>query len=285
MKNYFLIICSLLIWSSYSVILKKTVINPVVFTFLTTSIGWIFILAYIKLKKIKISLANKKKFYIFFITILFLINSITFFYAYQLTSIPNAVFSHYLAPVFVSLLAPVLIKEKIEKITLFALFMAIIGMGFIFFPSGFEIILSKNDLLGISLGIISAFCYGLLIIMAKYLIKDMAYILLMFYQGLFTIMFGAISLPFLLKELHLNVNIIVLMIVVAFTHSFFAPILYLEGLKKVKAQYAGLLGYIEILGSLILGFIFFNEIPLLTTFIGGALIIISGGIVIIHGKQ
>ncbi len=284
MKHYFFIVLSLLIWSSYSIILKKININPVVFSFLTTSIGWIFIFMFIKFKKIPLKISNRKKIFILFITVLFLINSITFFYAYQLTSVSNAIFSHYLAPVFVSVLAPFFIKERIERITIYSLIIAMIGTYFIFFPSGFKIVLSNKDLLGIFLGIVSALCYGMLIIAAKYLIKELPYILLMFYQGLFTFFFALISLPFLKDLYNLNLYSSMIVLFVGFTHSFIAPILYLKGLHNVKAQFAGLLGYTEILGSIMLGIIFLGEIPSLATLLGGLLIVFSGGIVITHGK-
>ena len=259
-------------------------INPVVFSFLTTITGWGFISGYLKFKNIPFKIPYKKKLFILIITILFLINSITFFYAYQLTSVSNAIFSHYLAPVFVSFLAPFFIKEKIEKITIYSLIIATIGAYFIFFPSGFKIALSNKDLLGIFLGIVSALCYGLLIIAAKYLIKDLPFTVLMFYQGFFTFLFALISFPFLKNLYNLNLYSTITILLVGFTHSFIAPMLYLKGLYNVKAQFAGLLGYTEILGSILLGIVFLKEFPSLTTLIGGLLIVFSGGIVITYGK-
>ena len=284
-KYFCYIIFALLIWSSYGLILKKIEINPVLFTFLTTISGWFFVLIYIKFKHINIKTDSNSYFLLFLLTVLFLVNSFTFFYAYKLTSIPNAVFSHYMAPVFVAVAAPLIIKERLEFSTLLALSVSLIGMTLIFIPRGLNFSIHSNDIIGILLGLISAICYALLIVIVKHLLKNLNYYVVMFYQGGITFIIFLILLPFFYSKINIEHEYIKYIVLIGVTHSFLSPILYLEGLKRVKAQVAGLLGYSEILGSILLGIIFLNEIPPFLTFAGGILIIAAGGYVIYNEKN
>ena len=284
MKNFIYIILSFIIWSTYSIILNKININPIAFTMLTTFIGFISISAYIFLKKINIKIERKFLLPIIILTFLFLCNAITFFYSYQLTTVSNAIFSHYLAPIFVSIFSIIILKEKIEKITIIALFIAIFGMFFIFSTNN-KINFHNNDINGIILGIISALCYGLSVVIAKSVIKRLDFLVLMFYQGLFTSFFLIIGLLFRINFFQINKNMLYIIIIVGITHSFIAPILYLKGLEKIKAQFAGLLGYTEVVCSILLGIFFLKELPSFLTLIGGFLIVCSGGMVILYGKN
>jgi len=286
LKYYFYIVFALLIWSTYSLILKLIHINPVIFTFLTTISGWIFITAYVTRKKISLGVSFKTFMSLVLLTAFFLVNSITFFYAYQLTSISNAIFSHYLAPVFVALSAPFLLKEPVEKVTVFSLSLSVIGMLLIFFPKGFShLSMSYQDILGIALGVVSAVCYALLIVLIKILLTKIDYYVVMSYQGFITFIIFLMLLPFLNTHIHFHFKYLPFILLIGFTHSFFAPIMYLEGIKRVKAQIAGLLGYSEVVGSIVIGIIFFNEIPLPLSFIGGFLIVFAGGMTIYYDKN
>ncbi len=285
MKSYFYIIISMVIWSSYSIILKKVDLDPVIFTFTTNILGGVFIYLYGRTKNISFKISNKNKLMIFFTAIFILINSISFFYAYKLTSVSNAVFSHYLAPIFVSIAAPILIKERVEYKTLISLILAIMGMYFIFFQNSHSFNISRNDLLGILLGTLSAVCYALVIIIVKHLIKSSNYIVMIIYQDLSMLFISLLASPIIFSDFDFSLNILIVTLLVAFTHCFIAPLFYLKGLESIKAQYAGLLGYTEVLSSILLGIIFLKEIPNMAVFVGGLLIVISGGILIVSAKQ
>ena len=280
--HYLFIISSLLIWSSYSFVLRTVNISPIFFTFITASIGWCFLSFFLFLKKYSLKVVKRDFYLLICITFFFLVNSITFFYAYKLTSISNAIFSHYLAPVFVSLLAPLIIGEKIERFTIIALIISIAGMILIFYSNGSLFALTRKDIAGIFFGTISAICYAFLVVIVKEMMVRINFFIVMFYQGLFTFLIFLFILPFSYTSLVMETKTLAIMFIVGFTHSFLAPIIYLEGLKQVKAQIAGVLGYFEVLGSLLIGIIFFGEFPMTNTLIGGFLIIIAGGIAIFY---
>ena len=76
-------------------------------------------------------------------------NNITYFYALRHTSISNAVFTHYTAPVLVAVLAPFLIAERLQRVTLISLPVAVAGMALIILSSG-GLDLNSQHLPGIS---------------------------------------------------------------------------------------------------------------------------------------
>jgi drug/metabolite transporter (DMT)-like permease len=63
-------------------------------------------------------------------------------------------------------------------------------------------------------------------------------------------------------------------------HSTVAPLLYFSALRKVMAQHAAILGYIEPLAAVPLAVLFLGERPSLSSLAGGLLIMISGYLVI-----
>jgi len=73
------------------------------------------------------------------------------FEAMKLIPIGNAVLLNYTAPVFVALLSPVILKEKIMRATLYALALSVVGILLISSTQDFQI----HDLS--LLGVISAF--------------------------------------------------------------------------------------------------------------------------------
>ena len=67
-------------------------------------------------------------------------------------------------------------------------------------------------------------------------------------------------------------------------HSTLAPLLYYNALRKVMAQHAAILGYMEPLAAIPLAFLFLSETPSLVALFGGVLILFSGYLVI-HSRM
>ncbi|MBE0617725.1 MAG: EamA family transporter, partial [Proteobacteria bacterium] len=60
--------------------------------------------------------------------LLFLVNNVCFLTAYEKTTVANAVLTHYTAPLFVAVLAPLAIRERVLPVTPVALLLAAVGM-------------------------------------------------------------------------------------------------------------------------------------------------------------
>jgi drug/metabolite transporter (DMT)-like permease len=198
-------------------------------------------------------------------------NWLAFFLAIKLTTIANAVILTYTAPLFIALLAPIILKESLEKVTIWALFLSFFGVVLILAPA--SISLNLRQLSGILWGLASGFTYAVLVILVKPLLKFYQPIFLMFLES-FTATF--ILLPFTFGlQYKLNFFALAVLVIMGILHTAIANILYLEGLRKLKAQIAGVLSYLDPLSASIFAFIFLKETPRLETFIGGVLILLG----------
>ncbi|KJR40563.1 permease [Candidatus Magnetoovum chiemensis] len=221
--------------------------------------------------------------YSFIISILILINTITFYTAYSKTSIANAVFSHYIAPIIVAMLSPFILKEKTGIRTVSAIVISTTGLwvllndvklsDFIDFIVSYGKV-ANNDASGIFFGIISGFAYGLLIVFVRILTQKIEPHIMIFCQNSFLLI---MLLPFVDV---FPLEYLWVFIIMGIFNATIAPNLYYLGLKSIEANRTAILGYFEPLSAVVLGMLFLNEYPKTMTIFGGALIIFSGYLVI-----
>ncbi len=217
------------------------------------------------------------------LSIVLLINTFTFLYAYSKTSIANAVFTHYIAPIIVAVLAALFLKERITLRVILSILIASIGLRIMLgggtLTSCIDIIFQEGikptqDFLGILSGIISGVAYAVLIILIRVYTQKFNSYVLVFIQNCFMViaLFPFVK-PVSLKTLWI-------LAFMGAIHSTLAPYLYYRGLKTVEANRAAILGYLEPFGAIIFSMIFLYEYPDMITIVGGFFIIISGFIVI-----
>lgn len=201
-----------------------------------------------------------------------LINSFLYYFAFLKTTIANAVFTHYTAPIFVALLSPFLIKERVERKTWITIPIASLGLFFIFFKSGLTLI--QGTSIGLLAGTASGLAYAFIIIIARKAVQAYSPYLISITSNFLIV---TILLPFaLLGHYTLMTSSILLFLVMGFIHSTLALIIYLHGLKEVKAQEAAVLGYFEPVGAIILALLIFGEVPSGMAIMGGIFILFAG---------
>jgi drug/metabolite transporter (DMT)-like permease len=204
-------------------------------------------------------------------------NNISYFYALGHTTVSNAVFSHYTAPFFVALLAPLLIAERLHKVTIISLPLAFAGMALIVAASG-GFRFGSGHTAGILAGTASGIAYALLIILSRKLSQ-----MLLHHKAVFTILWitALVTGPIALMATYtLTARMLVLLLITGVFHSTVAPLLYYSALRKVIAQHAAILGYLEPLAAVPLAFLFLSESPGRTALAGGLLIMLSGYLVV-----
>jgi drug/metabolite transporter (DMT)-like permease len=202
-----------------------------------------------------------------------LMNHMLFFYAFTHTTIANAVLTHYTAPVFVAVLAPFLLKEKTDKFVIIAIIISSVGLGFLL--KGFSI--SAHHLSGIFAGTLSGLTYAFIIIIGRFLAKIYSPLIITVFQNLMVVL---LLLPFIRE---VPVDSLGYLAVMGILHSTAAPLLYIRGLKEVSANRASILGYLEPVSAVLLAFLFFKEVPGVRSILGGALIILSGYMILTRG--
>ncbi|UUV17667.1 EamA family transporter [Fusobacteria bacterium ZRK30] len=268
--GYLLMISSMIIWGSVGIFVRYIDQPPEVIVFFRVFIAFI-VLGILKLTKKKDSIDNKlslKEYLILSMSGLFIaLNWFFFFRAIKVTTIASATMSYYVAPVIVTLLSVFLLKESINKKTLIAVGLSFSGIILMTLmgsqkESGFNI-------LGVGYGLIAAFFYALVTISVKKLKDVPSHKISLFQMGISSLIF----LPVIRHMKRFNTMSLTLMIIVGVIHTCIALNLYFEGIKRIKVQHVGVLSYIDPLGAVILGGLFFNEMPGISTIIGGGMIL------------
>jgi len=197
------------------------------------------------------------------------------FSSMKLIAIANAIFLNYMAPIFVALLIPLFLKEKLEKSTLIALVISLAGIFLISYQQNFQI--SGLNLLGVILALLSGLVYAGYIIVSKRALFGFSSQVVAFYSySVATICL----FPFVTgTKFTLHLSTWILLLVMGILNTGFAVTLYLKGLSIIKTQKAVVLTYLEPASAIFFGFLFLEQQPSIFMIFGGFLILIAGYIV------
>ncbi len=283
MGPYLKIVAAMLVWSTWGLMIRWIDQPPVVVLFSTSLVASITVPLVLKVRG-EFDLRGIRPLWWLFgaLALSSLVNNISYFYSLGHTTVSNAVFTHYTAPVIVAVLAPVLIAERIQKVTLISLPLAAVGMLFIVFSGG-GLLLGGMHAAGIVAGTVSGVAYAFLIIVSRKLSR-----MLMHHKAIIVLLWTTVAAtaPFALAtEVRITKGALLLLFMTGLAHSTTAPLLYYSALRKVMAQHAAILGYIEPLAAVPLAFFFLSERPSFIALIGGVLIILSGYLVIHYAAR
>ena len=197
------------------------------------------------------------------------------FHSMKLIAIANAVLLNYTAPIFVALLAPLFLKEKLEKSTLLALAISVAGIAVISYQQNLQI--SHLNLLGVILGLLAGLAYAGFIIASKRALSSFSSQVVAFYSYSVASIF---LLPFVIgTDFSPDLASWTLLLVLGVFNTGFAVTLYLKGLGMVKAQKAVVFTYLEPASAVVFGSLFLAQQPTPLMLVGGFLILIAGYIV------
>lgn len=275
LKGALFIIAAMLIFGFMGIFVRFLGLPSFVIVFFMFVFSAIILFLFFLFKDKPIIFLKKYKRLILLLGVFNLFNNFFFFQAFLNTTISNAVLTHYTAPIFVALLVPYLLKERLEKITIISLIIAIAGLGIISYQ---DISFQSNDFIGMAYGTASGLMYALVIILIKHLSKYLSVFTINIYQSLVVALLMA---PFIIaSNLNVSLNSLFSLFSFALLFGILATLLYMQGVKRIKSQHAGILAYIEPVAATFYALIFFFEIPSLNTMVGGILILFSGYLVI-----
>jgi len=212
------------------------------------------------------------------------VNLLLYFLAIRATGVSVAIFLSYLAPVYLAVVAPLVFHERTEPAVYVALVVGLGGMALILVPGLAEARLSTLGLL---------YAWGAGVMYAVYLLfakslqrRRVPSTAIVFVQSAFT---ALVVLPLGLYEVvgrytptaaDLVMGLLLGVVTTAFTFS-----LFMHGLRHIKVQHAPIMGYLEPVSAPVYAFIFLGERPGPWTLAGGALIIVSGLLVVAFGGE
>ncbi|MBQ3438271.1 MAG: EamA family transporter [Fusobacterium sp.] len=238
-------------------------------------IGMLSLIVIIILKKKKISFKNiRKNFKNLFLSGLFIgINWIFIFEAYKYSSVATATLILYLAPIFMILASPFVLKEKLSIRKIICSFIALLGMIFI---SGFldSKGVSRNEIRGIILALFAAIFYACVIFFNKSLKRISSFDMTIVQLGVAAL----VSFPYALivdnlSELEFNFKSVILLIYIGVINTGITYAMYFNSVRHLKAQTVAIFSYVDPVVAVILSALILKEEVTVFTIIGAILIL------------
>ena len=198
-------------------------------------------------------------------------NWITLFEAYKYITVAVATLCYYLQPVFLSITAPFILKERMDKKKLICIIIALIGMGFV---SGVFGIGNKYNPIGLLLGIGSAVLYTVVVLFNKKLdnIDSKESTMTELLSA------GLVMIPYYfitggVKETQINLTTIVMLLIICFVITGFTYVMYFDSLQHLPAQTIAIFGYLDPVVAIILSSVLLREPFGINALIGAVLIL------------
>ena len=238
-------------------------------------LGVVFLLVFIKIKKIRMDkIAIKNHLLVLMISGAFIgLNWVLLFESYRYTSVAVATLCYYMAPIFVMLVSPFLLKEKLTIKKAVCVIVALVGMVFVsgVLDGGISDI---SELKGILFGLGAAALYASVVMMNQKLRQVPTYDKTIMQLG-----FAAVVLiPYILltenlAAVELTPLIVIMLVVVGIVHTGIAYALYFGSMNDLKAQTVALFSYIDPIVAIILSAMFLKEPMTLYSGIGAVLVL------------
>lgn len=198
-------------------------------------------------------------------------NWILLFEAYKYTTVSLATLSYYFAPVIVTIVCPVLFKEKLTGKQALCFVMSTLGLVMI---TGIGDVGSGSDLTGILFGLGAAVFYAAVILLNKF-IKKVEGIHRTFLQFLSAIV---VLIPYVMLTSGVTLGKLngigwVNLLIIGFIHTGLTYCMYFSALKELPGQKAAILSYIDPLVAVMISVTLLGESMTLWQAVGGILIL------------
>jgi drug/metabolite transporter (DMT)-like permease len=208
-----------------------------------------------------------------------------YFASIRLANVTVGVSLEYMAPVWVALLAPWVLRTRRQGIDLVAVAIAVGGMALLVVP-GLALGEGATSIPGIICGLLA----GLMFATAMMLIKSMGIevrgstFALFFCLGSVVLLTPLAVWEVLTADYQLTSTDAWIVVISGLVYTALCFSLFTDGIRFVRVEHAGIIGYLEPVTSPLWAFLLIGERPPWTTYAGGALIVAAGILVIVFGK-
>lgn len=185
--------------------------------------------------------------------------------SFQYTKVANAIFIISLTPLIAAVMAWLFIKEAINRQTLIAMAIALIGVAVIFGSS-----LSGEGLFGVGLALVMTIFYAAVIVTMR-TIPQANVVLLCALTGVLLL---PMMIPFM-ESFVLTRKDLILCLGLGVVQVGLGTLCVMTGAKYVPAAQVSILALIEIVLSPIWVWLYANEVPAMTTLIGGTIVVVG----------
>lgn len=203
------------------------------------------------------------------------INWLFLFESYKYTSVATATLCYYMAPIFVMIITPFVLKEKLNIINIVAISLALIGMVFVsgIIEVGFN---DTNTLKGVIFGLLAACFYASVVLINKKITKVNAYpktILQLIFASIILIPYAFINSSS--DGISFSLDVIILVLIVGIIHTGISYALYFSSMEKISSKSVAIFSFIDPVLAIVLSYVVLKEPMSLLSFFGAILILLA----------
>jgi drug/metabolite transporter (DMT)-like permease len=213
------------------------------------------------------------------------IEMLFYYLAVRLSNVTVAVSLEYLAPVWVVIAAPLVLHTRRQRLDVIAVGIALGGMAFILAPT-----LASATVAGSVPGLVFGVLTGVAFAAAMLIIKTIgsgvrgSTLTLFYCLGSVILLTPLAVWQTVTSHYQLTSTDVWIVLVSGLVYTALCFSLYSDGLRYVRVEHAGILGYLEPVTAPLWALLFIGEVPPWTAVAGGALIVAAGLLVILFGK-
>ena len=223
------------------------------------------VMVYLK-KEIKLK-KKKDYFYMVIMGVILAVHWSVFFKSIQVSTVAIGLLIFSTFPIFVTFLEPYFFKEKIRIQDIVIAIITLLGVSLV--VPKFQ--LNDNLTEGVLWGILSSLSYAILSMLNRKYVKEYSSVVIAFYEQ-FIATLVLIPFLFLIKPIFKPVDILLLILLgiifTAISHS-----LFINGLKTIKTQTAGIISSLEPMYGIIFALLIIGEVPTIREVLGGIIIL------------
>ena len=210
---------------------------------------------------------------------------LTFFAAMRSMNVAVAMFLSYLAPVYVAVAAPRLLRQPTERVVFVALGVALAGIAVMLAP-GFAGAQGHITVLGVACGLVSGLALGAYFLLAKGLRAEVSGPTLLLWD---CVVVTLAVLPLALwqtlgSSYAFTSRDVLAVLVLGVLNTAVAGTMFLHGMRFVKVQHSSIVGLLEPVSAPLYALVFLAQRPSVWTLAGGALILAAGLLVVLRGS-
>ncbi len=274
------LVSSMVIFGTIGLFVRHIPLPSSVIAFVRGLIGMIFLLLVLAVqrKKPDLSAVGKRWPLLLLSGAALGANWILLFEAYRHTTVAISTLCYYLAPMFIILVSPLVLREKLTARKLICVLVSLAGMVCV---SGVLTgsMPTIDELTGILLGVAAAALYATVVLLNKTLPGISGNDRTVVQLGISAV----VVLPYILLTeqvgtLQLDTKGIVLLLVVAIVHTGIAYALYFNSMERLQAHTLAIFSYIDPIAAILLSALLLKE-PLGWTGVVGAVLILGSAVV------
>ena len=265
-------ISSAIIMGTMGLFVRNIPLDGVIIAFARLGIGLIFLsIILIFIKGYKSIRFKNISIYVILSGVMMAANILFYINAISLTSLANAAFILYLAPIIATILAYFILGESVGIIKLSLLILSFSGFALLMYS---ELSGDLNNIEGNIYGLAAAFCYGLFIVFNRKIPEK----IMPLERTLFQFIFGTILLlPFVVfLDLNITLRDAYWLVGVGLFQGFIALTLFVVSIRFLKTIEYGTISYLEPLTATLIGFFIYSENMTFFQIIGCSIILIAG---------